>query len=86
MCILALFQDLYQYVVNKDVVPPFSLYTPHPRCLLSLSQESAVPYDDTLIIVASEDNSYDQTVLDLLSHDKVKHIIVQVLGICMNIV
>ena len=70
--------------MSKDVVPPFSLYTPHPRCLISLSQESAVPYDDTLIIVASEDNSYDQTVLDLLSDEKVKHIIVQVLGICMN--
>ena len=66
------FQDLYQYVVSKDVVPPFSLYTPHPRCLLSLSQESAILYDETLIIVASEDESYDQTVLDVLSDEKVK--------------
>ena len=58
-----LIQDLYQYTMSKDVVPPFSLFTPHPRCL---SQESVVPYDDALIIVAPEDESYDQTVLDVL--------------------
>lgn len=42
----ALLQDLYQYIVSKDVVPPFSLYTPHLQCLVHLSQESVVPYDD----------------------------------------
>lgn len=55
-------QDLYQYVVSKEVVPPFSLYTPHPRWLLKLSQDSIIPYDDTLI-VAPKDNSYDTEVL-----------------------
>ena len=58
------FQDLYQYVVSQDVVPPFSFYTPHPRQLLILSEESVIPYNETLLIVASEDESYDQTVVD----------------------
>lgn len=59
--------------MSKDVVLPFSLYTPHPRCLLSLSEESVVPYDDTLIIVAVEDKSYDLAVLDVLSDEKVNY-------------
>ena len=57
--------------MSKDVTPPFSLFTPHPRALLSISDESVVPYDESLLIVALEDNSYDQVVLDALSDEKV---------------
>ena len=69
--VCTLLQDMYQYVLSKDVFPPFSLYTSHPRCLLCLNQETVAPYDDTLIIVALEDKSYDQTVLDALTDGKV---------------
>ena len=57
--------------MSKDVVPPFSLYTPHPRCQVHLSEESATSYDETLLIVASGDTSYDRRVLDKLSDEKV---------------
>ena len=63
------FQDLYQYVLTQDVIPPFSLYIPHPRQLLMLSEDSIIPYDETLLIVAKEDQSYDQTVIDVLSDE-----------------
>ena len=71
------FQDLYQYVVSQDVVPPFSLYTPHPRQLLILSEESVISYNETLLIVASEDQSYDQTVIDVLSDKEVRFKLLQ---------
>lgn len=56
---------MYQYVVSKDMVPPFSLYLPHPQSPLVLSSESVVPYGDALVIVELENHCYDHNVLDL---------------------
>ena len=58
---------MYQYVLSKDVVPPFSLYLPHPRTLLILSNESVVLYGDVLFVVELETPSWDQNILDALS-------------------
>lgn len=58
---------MYQYVVSKEILPPFSLYMPHPRSLLLFSNESLAQYSDALIVVEVEEQSYDQKVLDLFS-------------------
>ena len=62
---------MYQYVLSKEVVPPFSLYMPHPRSLLLLSNDGVAPYGDSRVIVESENQSYDQNVLDVLSDTNV---------------
>ena len=68
MSLSILLQDMYQYVLSKDVVPPFSLY---PRTLLILSNESVVLYGDVLFVVELETPSWDQNILDALSHKAV---------------
>ena len=63
--------SIYQFIVSKDVVPPFSLFIPHPCRRLCISEEGIALYDEHLLIVAPEDKSYDQCILDELSVEKV---------------
>ena len=58
---------MYQYILSEGVIPPFSLYLPHPRSLLVLNADSLAQYQDALVVVEMEDRSFDQTVLDKLS-------------------
>lgn len=71
-------QNMYQYVVSKEVVPPFALCISHPRQLLLLSNvadENVTPYKDVLILVEREDACYDQTVLHSLSDPTVSFVL-----------
>lgn len=67
MTFLSLLQDMYQYVLSKDVDPPFSLCVLRPRSLLVCGYGSVCPYKDVLIIVETESSSYDLTILDQFS-------------------
>ena len=49
------FLSLHQDVVSKEILPPYSLYMPHPRSLLIFSNESLAQYSDALIIVEVEE-------------------------------
>ena len=66
----SLLQDMYQYVLSKDVDPPFSLCTLHPRSLLVCDYGSVCPYKDVLI-VETESSSYDLTILVKFSEPNV---------------
>ena len=59
---------MYQYVLSKDVDPPFSLSVPHPRSVLECGSDSVVPYKDTLIFVETDSAPLDMTVLEGFSN------------------
>ena len=79
---------MYQYVISRDVVPPFSLYLPHPRSVLNLNNDSILPYSDALVIVEAGEQSYDIHVLDVLEDSEVVKfsiiIIIKILHMNMN--
>ena len=72
--ILCLLQDMYQYVLSKDVDPPFSLSVPHPRSVLECGTGSIVPYKDTLIFVEADSAPLDLMVLEGFSESNVNEI------------
>lgn len=51
---------MYQFVVSKDVVPPFTLSMAHPQRCLPLQTmlcDSVVPFANTLLIVTPDDET-----------------------------
>ncbi len=62
---------MYQYVLSKEVTPPFSLCMPHLRLELVCNDDSIIPFKDHLIIVKLESPCYDQSVLDMFAEFKV---------------
>ena len=55
---------MYQYVLSKEVTPPFSLCVPHLRSVLVCNDESVTPHKEVLIVVKAEDPCYDKSVLE----------------------
>lgn len=68
------FQELYQYIVSREISPPFSLYMAHPRSPLLFNDESLLPYKDALIMVEVEDPVYEQKILDVFMDTTVRSI------------
>lgn len=65
---------MYQYVLSKEVDPPFSLCVPHPRSVLVCSEDSVAPYKDILIVVEVNTPSspcYDLSVLEMFYNTNV---------------
>ena len=57
---------MYQYVLSKEVDPPFSLCVPHPRLVFVCSEDPVTPYKDLLIVVEVDtliSPCYDLSVL-----------------------
>lgn len=70
MCNNLSLQDMYQYVLSKEVDPPFSLCVPHPRSALMCSEDSVITYKDILIVVEVDTLTspcYDLSVLQMFS-------------------
>ena len=68
-----LLQDMYKYVLSKEVDPPFSLCVPHPRSVLVCSEDSVIPYKDIVVVEVDTLSSpcYDLSVLVMFSDTNV---------------
>ena len=58
---------MYQFVLGKDVMPPFTLYATHPSLCLSLQTmggEGIIPYKNALLMVKENEGDYDVLNLD----------------------
>jgi len=51
------YQDMYQFVISREVVPPFNLFLSHPQTPLPLAIMADKPitaYENTLLLVIKD--------------------------------
>ena len=55
-------QDMYQFVLSKEIMPPFTLFQPHPQTPIQLSllaNQSITGYENSLLLVIIETDKLD---------------------------
>lgn len=62
------YQNLYQFVISKEIVPPFTLFLSHPHTPLPLSVMADQPideYENTLLLVIYNRNDENDNFREL---------------------
>ena len=55
-----IYQDMYQFIISKEVLPPFILFLSHPQTPLPLAVMADLQinsYENTLLLVLKEDEN-----------------------------